>query len=101
MQSLNEIEKPDEKTMDGANVVSFPRTAMDMREPPGENWLWKLPVGTHFLAQQASPYLLEAILRAKSDKAVWLEYQTNQGTWVDPVTFSNHYKLFEILQVLE
>jgi len=94
-------EKPDHT---GENVLPFHRKALDFQEPPGDNWLWKLPIGTHFLSQPLpikSPFLNEFIIRSKSTHSVLLEAPGYAVQFVDPVVFSDRNKLFEIIQILE
>jgi len=91
---------------DEDKIVQFPRKATDTLPPDWEDWLSKLPVGTHFLCQRTNTYsrLDEYIIRSKSTSAVYLEFKEedfSQHYFVDPKLFSLENKLFEIIQILE
>jgi hypothetical protein len=97
------IIKPDDNEEE--NVVKFqPRIITGGKQPPSDYWLLNLPVGSVFLtkgkAQAAGFALGEFHVVYKSDKAVHLMSNVEgpeTHLWVDPMSFSNQFRLFEIL----
>lgn len=86
-------------------VIQGGRPAIDGL-PPVSCWLKDLEQGTVFLAKekQYNNYILGCFeIEFKTEKSVKLFHQTVTGQevhlWVDPVSFSNMHKLFEVLGV--
>ena len=85
------------------------RPQLGGKEPPYEDWLSSLELGTIFLTRQRSRLtmwsLSEFKINGKSDKAVYLianlPFTSSEGEWVDPVTFCQFYELYEILETEE
>lgn len=97
------------------NVLPFerPKLALAGKEPPegtGKNWLVRLPQGTRFLAKQKSDFGSElkdfvVLTDPKTMDVVLLGQNVTTKdmviTWRDPVIFSNDYRYYLTLEVLE
>lgn len=95
------------------NVLPFERPKLALgKEPPGtgKNWLVRLPQGTRFLAKQKSDFGSElkdfvVLTDPKTMDVVLLGQNVTTKdmviTWRDPVIFSNDYRYYLTLEVLE
>lgn len=103
---VSEVEN--EVDLTNSNVLPLrPRLAPAGKEPPrGPNWLTELDVGTVFLAKEQGPSWnlgLFFILK-RLGKAIKLGVSSNGSPtelYVDPIGFSNKYRLYEILGIEE
>lgn len=98
----NKVTPVEEDKEDNVLPFSKPLLKVAGKEPPADNWIWKLDPGTIFLVSlrhQFSVVLPEYKLIIKSDKAVYVQEGTKEGLtyWVDPAMFCNKFSLYEIL----
>lgn len=96
----------------GANVLPFARPATNDGEPPGsgKNWVGKFEQGTRFLAKSkhdAGSRLTDFVLMTdpKTMGAILLGENMQQRDggiyWRDPEIFSNDYRFYLIIEILE
>ena len=100
-QILTENIEKDDKAIDNViNMIDYKRGG---KQPPFDNWLWKLNVNAVFLTRPrtGSIVLTEYHLIFKSEKHVLLLNNINKEEvygWVDPILFSGSMELAEIIK---